>query len=338
VNSVEATANDFPDSIISYGALPQRIPRLTADVTRGDEKLITDETRPVTELEDLRFSARSGVGGQGPHQLRAAVVVKNAGARSVTISYGCTPDLWLYRDSSRSSSPVWRSELRHPYVEPPSRLGGYVCVLVCHNRIIAPGDSAVLSVAYPLGEVIADSLPTGRYHVTAKLRLGCGTPPKTHNLNLNAGIIQLVVSPDYLPSGRTKDGVIYVARTRLIQGQVRERDTVRTLILVKNTSSQRRELDIAEDCPVLIVAYRAPLRYDLREPLPALDGKGNCEGVASYRFALEPGASWVFGRDVPVADFVPNARPGRYWIRAWMRDRSPSSLIDLSAGVVDIPR
>jgi len=200
--------------------------------------------------------------------------------------------------------------------------------LVLYRQVVPPGDSAVFSVSYPLGEVIADSLPAGRYHVLAVLNLS------EKSYRLNAGTVSLAPAPDLLPNARMRNGLTYVARARVVRGRGHANDTVRTLVFVKNTSDQRRELDIADDCPVMIDAYRTPLRRDLREPNPVMWGSHKCTGVALYRFALEPGASWVFGQDVPAADFIKTAGPGRFWINAWV----PGPSIQLAAGPVDIKK
>lgn len=299
---------------------------------RSDSAYLSSDSRPpIEDRGGLRLSARSSVTGRGSRELRGRVVVVNPGSRSIGISYGgCTPGLNLYRDSLRKGSPVWRSDQRHPYVDPPGRLSGYACTLVLHGHVIPPRDSMVFSVSYPLREVIADSLPAGRYHVVALLGLGTGSSAKGYSLD--AGAVYLAPAADTLPTARSKNGLTYVARVRVVRGVGRESDTVRTLVLVKNVSDARRELDIAADCPVLVDGYHAPLRLDLRELRTAFSGSRKCTGVPLYRFALEPGESWVFGQDVPTAEILKRAGPGRYWITAWI----PGAQVQLGAGSVDI--
>jgi hypothetical protein len=296
----------------------------------ADSAYLTSDRHPPSEdLESLKVTATSSVAGKGLRELRARVVVANPGSRRVAISAGCTPEIDLYSDSSRKTSPVWRSLFRRPFVEPPPRFS-YVCASSLHSYTIPPHDSTVFSVFYPLREVLGDSLHAGAYRVIAVLRLSNSSSAKTYLVD--AGNVYLARVADALPASRLKDGLTYVARARVVRGGAQGADTVRTLLVVKNVSDSRREVNIASDCPVMTAGYRAPLRLDLRESPPVFSGSQKCTGVPRYRFALEPGESWVFGQDTPAGQILNQVGPGRYWIKAWF----PDPQVELGAGSVDI--
>jgi hypothetical protein len=303
----------------------------------GGAYLTADAAPPTRDRAALRVTAApSEVAGRAPRQLRARVTVTNAGPRPVAFEHGaCALALRLFRTPERAGRPVWRSEYRGPAGADP-RQGGYACTAQLLLQVLAPGDSVVFPAAIPLAEVLADSLPDGRYHVAAELTLLDDALPadrwETRHA-LAAGAVDLVRAPDPLPNSRARDGLTYVATTRVARGPAGA-DTVRTLVLVTNTGTARAEAEATRDCPVVASAYAsAALRDAVPAPRPAWQASRPCS-IVPYRFALGPGESWVFSADAAVADVVRAAGPGRYWFAARLPGLGGS--VTLAAGDVEL--
>jgi hypothetical protein len=265
--------------------------------------------------------------------LSTVTTLKNTGARSAVFNYGaCNVNLRLYHTADRSGLPVWRSEHR----KPPGGKFGYACVLPLYEAVLPPGDSITFPTRIPMYEVIADSLAAGRYYVSAELSTIDEIPGSRASRvrTFAAGAIDITREPDRLPGSRTVDGLTYTATTRLVRG-AGGADTVRTLVLVANPTNVRRMASVTHDCPVTVFAYRsAALRDSVPFQPPLSYSNSRCAGY-DRPFALEPGESWVFGRDVPAAEARAALGSGHLWFTAWMSG-IPSSMI--AAGDVELPR
>jgi hypothetical protein len=253
----------------------------------------------------------------------------------VALTYGaCNVVVRLYRTADRSGSPAWRSELRR-YPGPPPI--GSACPLPLLGSYLAPGDTLRFPLSFPMYEVMWDSLPAGRYYVSAVATVSGGDASsigggKTVTRTLAAGAVDLTRDPDHLPSSRVIDSMSYTAATRIVRG-AGGADTIRTLVLVTNTSSTRREADVARDCPVIVYAYPSrALRDSVPLQKPSAYPGGGCV-LEPHHFALEPGQAWVFGRDVPMAAARAGLPAGHYWFTAWLT-ASPQVLI--AAGDADL--
>jgi hypothetical protein len=307
----------------------------TLDYAAGGAYLTADPSPPTRSRAALRMAARSEVVGQAPRSLRTTVAVVNTGSHPVAFEHGaCNVNVRLYRDPAHRSRPGWRSEARSPAGEH----GGYACIAILYTPVVAPGDSLLFAPVIPLWEVLADSLPAGRYYVGAELTLLNDDRPADRwetVYRLDAGAVELTRAPDPLPSSRTLDGLTYVATTRLVRGTEPDADTVRTLVLVTNQGSTRVEAEVPRDCPVAVYAYRsAALRDSVPVQEPAWRSSGPCY-LIPHRFALAPGESWVFQHEVPTAAMIARAGVGRYWFTAWIAG-TPSVM--LAAGDVELAR
>jgi hypothetical protein len=185
-------------------------------------------------------------------------------------------------------------------------------------------------------EVMGDSVVSGRYSVSAELMLDGkhmpdGTTKPGLNTTLVAGEVDIVREKYRLPSSRVIDGLSATATTRVVPGK--DDDTLRTLVLVTNTTSHRIATTIASACPVITYAYRsAALRDSVPLATPAVSPPVTCS-VDNYPVALEPGQSWVFGRDVPMSIVRARAGVGHYWFTAWLTTKTQYLL---AAGEADV--
>jgi hypothetical protein len=306
--------------------------------SNGADYLTADPTPPKHDRLALRFHARSEVSGRAPRSLKTQMVVVNSSRRLVNLYHGsCALNVRLFNVAGTSSNPVWRSEERQPRQRANRMEGGYACTAELRIRILAPGDSQVFVSAIPLAEVLADSLPFGRYRVVADVSLvdngEKGSTGPTYHTVIPAGDIVIAPEPDPMPQTRTIGGLRYTASARIIRGNVQRSDTVRTLVLVTNASSQPVSLQVPRNCPLSVGWYRSAADRDsLPSGEPVWGETRTCPWYL-YRFELRPGESVTFHSDKPVQEIPPSAGPGRYYLLAWI---SGIPGVTLSAGSVEV--
>jgi hypothetical protein len=129
---------------------------------------------PRTE-GDLRYSATTLVMESFPVQLATTVTVANIGSRPAALEFsdGCPVLLRAYRAPDRTAPPAWDQE-RETF-----------CTLAIQQVTITPGESREFTVRTDARQILGDSLPNGRYLLTAVLRK-TGWP-----LELDAGEVEL---------------------------------------------------------------------------------------------------------------------------------------------------
>jgi hypothetical protein len=286
------------------------------------------------DYSQLRFNATTVVASDAPQRARATVYVVNPSARPVSISWGgCFSNLRFFRSAERTGTPTWRSEYRRT----PTGNPVYVCPAAFFSRVVLPADSLAFSLDVPAYEILADSLPAGRYFASLNFTLLFQEGPARETpqlvVNVPAGDIDLTRERERLPSSRTIDGVMYTATTRVIDDR---RDTIRTLVLVTNTTAKRVTSSISSTCPqVLILGFR---KASDRDAIPGVSSQMSigfeCQST-QYPFALEPGQSWVFGHDIPVSEFRSKYGGGRFYFSAV----PPLSIANyfIAAGEINIP-
>jgi hypothetical protein len=310
--------DSLPAGLYSFGLTLRMADGRTFEFSQGSAVLSIDRIPPTTDLSAVHFEAHSEIVGTGPRTLKTVVVAKNMGPQAVTLTSGpCNVTLRLYRTPDRAGLPAWRSD------------GGTgQCPSVAIITILRPGESRPFELSVPMYEVVAAGLAAGPYFVSAELSLD---NDGAHVFW--AGVVDVTRAPDPLPSSRNVDGLTFTATTRLVQG-VGGADTIRTLVLVTNTTNTRRMASVPPDCPVIVYAYTSAAARDavpVQTPISSYAGTKPCTPV-SRPYALDPGQSWVFGQDVPASAV---AGRGHLWFTARM-DGIPS--VYLAAGDVEVPR
>ena len=313
-------------------------------MSRSDSAYLTaDPSPPTRDLSAVRFTASTAVTGLGPRVLRTRVVGTNISRRLVELDYGsCALSVSMFSVSKPSVAPVWRSDQRGPRRRPSdtfSRNAGYACTAELRIRILAPGDSDIFTLSVPLAEILADSLPFGRYRVVANLRLVDRELPASKwelDRSFSLGEVTILSMADSFPRSRTFEGLRYTAAARVLRGDTRQSDTVRTMVLVTNTTRRPLVAQVPTECPVIAYAYRTTAERDSL-PLtrrPAWAAISNCYRIMR-RVALLPGKRLLLHVDKPVADIGDQAPSGRYYLLAWVGG-NPDAL--LNAGTVDLER
>jgi hypothetical protein len=276
------------------------------------------DTALVTVSRDygaLRFSATT-YSDPDEREFVTRVVVTNPTDRYIELATG--GDCYLNVDLfTRQGRRVWQSEFRHPHGLPGVYYG---CDDVLVLTWLHPGDSSVFLKRFGMIEATQDGVPPGYYLVGAKL-------PDLH-VELPAGAVSLVATPDVQSSG-VFDSLSATATTRLLKGSTE--DTLRTLVLVTNRTNHRISTTVSSPCTISLYAYRDAGRkteVSMADPSPG----GVCY-VQPYPIALDPGESWVFGRDTPTSLIRQRVGAGHYWFTASLLTRK---FITLAAGDADI--
>jgi hypothetical protein len=108
----------------------------------------------------LRFEATTAVLRSFPAQLSTTVTATNTSAQAQTVEMpgGCTVLLRAYRTPERTGAPAW------------DQGRDAVCTLQLLVQEYAPGESKQYHGRATAVEILGDSLPNGRYYLTALLR------------------------------------------------------------------------------------------------------------------------------------------------------------------------
>ncbi len=148
------------------------------------------QSPPIT---GLRFFSTAELTGPVADSLRVRVSARNdARVRRVLESGICGYPLVLrvYRltdASGRRATAVWDSGVWERARQRPDE----VCLALAVQVRMSPGDSAALAVlVLPVQAVLGDSLPPGRYRLTAQLNSSGGSAGE-----ISAGVIELRAPP-----------------------------------------------------------------------------------------------------------------------------------------------
>lgn len=160
-------------------------------------------TPEFLRTDGFRYRAGSAVVGAALDTLRVAVVVVNDSRqqRLILISSFCAPfnrvGFTVKADARKWDSDVWQP----PPVQPPTRdSSGTPIIYACDPRMmgLSPRALRVFVLAVPVRQVLGDSLPNGRYRVTARVRIN-----GEFVRGLEAGDVELSSPPMSTPSVNT---------------------------------------------------------------------------------------------------------------------------------------
>jgi hypothetical protein len=243
--------------------------------------------------------------------LRLRATLTNLHADSVRLVYGpCSLDLLLYDSPERAGTPVWDARYRAP----PDGSGSYDCDLILLTHTFAPGETASpphFTLDVPLEEVLADSLPDGRYYFSARFNLMNADLP-----DVPAGDAVLALPRPPMPSARRRDNVRY----RLDSFHADPDGTLRAGVTAKlNQGGALRSF--AAGCPLQLYAYRDRGRRDAAprsgppDAVAPLDCAGGWEEARMrqgrpVRLSVEADAEALLGDELP---------EGRYYFAVVVR-------------------
>lgn len=113
---------------------------------------------------DLRYVAETAIMESFPVQLATTVTASNVGSRPAALEFpdGCPVLLRAYRTADRSGRPAW------------DQANETFCTMAIQQFTINPGESRRFTTRTDAREILGDSLPNGRYYLTAVLRKSGG--------------------------------------------------------------------------------------------------------------------------------------------------------------------
>jgi hypothetical protein len=323
VNGAIATSASWPVTSILGDSLPIGDYEASFDLHTASGRVLhsrptrvylyTEAITISTDYHDLQWSA-STTTNVDEREFVTRVVVHNPTDRYIELrtgSPGCSVIIQLFRKPSVMPQPSWSSDF-----------GQNSCDAVLVLSRVHPGDSSVFISRRAMEDVTDYHMPAGRYLVSARMPdLGLSGP---------AGWVD-ILPPTGLRSSGVFDSLTAAATTRVIPGN--GDDTLRTLVLVTNRTDHRIVTTVPSKCPVGISAFRdADMRDEVRLESPTFIPGPPCYSN-SYAFALDPGQSWVFGRDTPMSLLRAKGGAGHYWFTATLLTRK---LVYLTAGDADV--
>ncbi len=131
----------------------------------------------MLSIQDFRYSARSAVVGPALDTLRVEVTVVNGSRKERFISVKeCPPFMHPVKAVLRMESKAWSSEVseihkKPQYFDSTGKPIPQICLADLPGFTFPPGGSYTYVLKVPVAEVLGDSLPPGRYRVSAQLRL-----------------------------------------------------------------------------------------------------------------------------------------------------------------------
>ncbi len=276
-------------------------------------------------LEDVRFQARSRVAGVAPARLVVQASAVNTGRKAVRLEYGdCSIRLRLSLVPGTQRGPRPRPARKTDDMR--------ACLAYLAIAELAPGDTLSpkeLRADVPVPEVMGDSLPDGRYRVSAVVELN----GRTHAVA--AGEVELTRRQAPLPAERTVGSLRWRARTRLVD---RPERAVEAEVTVTNTGGAPAEARVARDCPIALFGYRDRARRDaaLGSGEPEWADRAVCR-LEPDAFRLAPGETRRFVRRHPTPPIALRGA-GRWWFAVMVPGGPESPGLVLSAGDLDLRR
>jgi hypothetical protein len=262
--------------------------------------------------------------------LRATGSVTNTTTRPIRIQFGaCALVLRAYRSADRTGRPVWDSRQREPW----AGSYGYGCPAYLATRTLAPGQTIrphEFAARFPLAEILADSLPDGRYYFSASLRIN-----HAHTPEFPAGSLRLSLPRPPLPASRTAHAVVYRAATEPAPSPTA---AIRTTVIATLTHAGGSRLRYSLECPVTLYAYRSRARRD------AAPRSGEPDWKSPQRCGRELQEMWLTRGDSRLLELRTSVQeilgdrlpPGRYYFVAVVREERRT--VYLSAGEADLTR
>lgn len=117
--------------------------------------------RNVVVVDSIRYSAETAILESFPVRLRTTVTLTNLAQRTDTLAVpgGCPVTLRAYRDPARTGTPAWdQSQV-------------LFCTLQIRYVVLGPGESELLQGGASATDILGDSLPDGRYYLSAVVRI-----------------------------------------------------------------------------------------------------------------------------------------------------------------------
>jgi hypothetical protein len=307
--SVDSMSTDEVRRRLAYyagGGLPE-----CTEAWRNME--MTESTTKIANgavVDGIAFSARTVAdstreGAVGPTRVRTLITVQNRAGRPVDLAVrGCTEGVRAYRDPARTVPAL------------PHAYRGAQCMQDPFTIALSPGESREFETGMDADRFLGDSLPPGRYYLSATVRL------RDRTVEIPAG--DVVMS--------TGLGALRYQASVGVDGS-----TLRGRGVVVNAGGRPVSVEYGS-CALNLRAYRTAARTgppawrsEERQPYGG-GGFYGCDAVG-HGAVIAPGDSLArFGVESPVIEVLGDSLPdGRYWFTAVIELNSAASP-DIPAG------
>ena len=253
--------------------------------------------------------------------------VRNDRRDSTLVSYGaCNVALDAYRTPDRRGTPVWNSWRAEPW----EGTSGRGCIAILYQRKLEPGGELTFTYSTRLIELLGDSLPNGRYYLSATIHAGA-----PGGVVMPAGDFELELTRPPLPDSVIHDMLTYRSTSTVTGGAS---GTVRANVTAMLTHAGGSLDEFPRDCPIELVAYRAKDRRDSapRSGAPDWRPTRTCSDAWS-RVILNKGESTSFEMSATARDILGSSLPeGLYHFAVVVHTRTRH--VWLSAGSAELRR
>jgi hypothetical protein len=163
---------------ISYSARAFPLGQTSAAAAGTSPRTVQDTLRSLSVGEaagppGIRVRAEAHLSTLLPKHLGIKMQLRNRSAQAREVEYGsCAMRILLHPDPTRSGRPAWNS--REQLVRLGNEWTRVVCTAILNSARLQPGETysdPSWRTAVRADEILGDSLPTGRYYVTAVLIL-----------------------------------------------------------------------------------------------------------------------------------------------------------------------
>ena len=275
------------------------------------------------------FAAISHVEGVAPTSLLTRVTVHNLSDSVQHFQYvDCPVAIRAFHSAYRRGMPVWKTERSGAPWAKFTR--GYTCMFKLRliSKTLSPQDSFHLELSTPTYEILADTLPEGRYYFTAQLALNKDT------IEVDAGSQLIRRTQQSVPDSRSVDGLAFTASVEHLESEAKE---VSYKVSIQNLGKTTRHLrtNATSKC-IRVIAYATQKRRDsyyLRSARDDGDGSVRMCPVIIASITIKPGESYLFGGQ-GVSPF--GRRFFLFYIEIWDDDMDAREPLDIMLGS-DLP-
>lgn len=231
-------------------------------------------------LEHLGYNVQTRVVGVAPTSVVTTVTAYNRGADTLYLEYGdCDNNLTVFRNARKDGSGVWRSDRRTV----PGTEWSIPCPTVLNTRKLAAGDSLIRTVSATTYDILADSLPAGRYYLNVSMEFNWRL------VDFDAGHADLSDRWDPVPTSRIVRDIQYSGHLRRIHHA--NADSLELNLTVQNLSNRSRRLKLLSPS-VYLFGYSNHTNRDTNYSDVRTDWRA--KAIELPDFVLEPGEQHVF--------------------------------------------
>jgi hypothetical protein len=223
----------------------------------------------TSDLTDVEYHATSAVEGIAPASVVTRIKAFNHGLLPVHLLYGDCPVGLAAFPSKLKTKQIrwWSARSAPPWIKKTD--DGVQCTAIAYTFHLAPGHEKEFTYTVPTYEIIADSLPEGRYSFIASLELN------RKKITVDAGSTTIVRKQKPIPAERTVDNIRFASTVRRIHSLESTSDSLEFTITIKNSSTTPRHVGPYSelDCGG-IRGYATPEARDHYYMHPAYDDGG----------------------------------------------------------------